>query len=267
MKRKLSFIVAITMIMSGCNSDKQQNMTDTDTSVSTTTITEINDEQIECTDFDYTTYVNSVTIKKYIGNDKNIIVPAEIEGKPVTKFTEYFLKDTDIKEITFSEGITKIPSIKDCDSLKIINLPSTTESIETFRFCNGLEEINISENELYKSVDGVLYSADGLTLTAFPMGRTGSFDIPKTVKTIGRYAFANSKLSEINLYNKIEPHAIKVIEEYAFWGCTGLEDVILPVNVEEIGFSAFEGSSLKSIVLPKSIKKVDSRAFEDNDLT
>ncbi len=267
MKRKLSFIIAVTMLISGCNTDKQQSKTGPDTEAPTTVITEIKEEQAECTDFDYTTYLNSVTIKKYIGNDKNVIVPAEIEGKPVTKFTEYFLKDTDIEEITFSEGITKIPSIKDCDSLKIINLPSTTESIETFRFCNGLEEININENELYKSVDGVLYSADGLTLTAFPIGRTDSFIIPKTVKTIGRYAFANSKLSEIILYNKIEPHAIKVIEEYAFWGCTGLEDVILPVNVEEIGFSAFEGSSLKSIVLPKNLKKVDSRAFADTDLT
>ncbi len=269
MKKILSLIVAITMLLSGCGTDIKSVGTTAETSTAATVADEtiIESDETECTDFEYTIYVSSVTIKKYIGNQKSIVIPANIEGKPVTKFTDYFLMETGVEEVTFSEGITKIPSIKDCDSLKVINLPSTTVAIETFRFCNGLEEINIAENKVYKSVDGVLYSADGLTLAAFPIGRTGSFNIPQNIEVIGKHAFENSKLSEIILSEKNEQCDITEIEEYAFFGCIGLNDVILPAGVKKIGFSAFEASSLTSIALPDGLEKIDSRAFADTDLT
>ncbi len=261
MKKKLSLILAAVMLVSSCNTAEMQ----TESEIVTTTTTEAAaTDEIECTDFDYTTYINSITIRQYLGNEKNVVIPAEIEGKPVTKFTEDFLKGTDIEEITFSEGITEIPSMKYCDNLKIINLPSTTEHIETFRFCSGLQEINISENEFYKSVEGVLYTADETTLVAFPCGRTGSFNIPKTVKNIGKHAFESSGLSEIILSEQGE---VCEIEDYAFYNCTSLTDIVLPANVNKIGFSAFDGSSLKKIILPDGLKKIDSRAFANTDLT
>lgn len=64
-----------------------------------------------------------------------------------------------------------------------------------------------------------------------------SYEISETVSTIGRLAFAESGLKEIDI-----PENVTAIEYGAFMGCTELKTVTIPETVERIGTKAFEGT-------------------------
>ena len=105
------------------------------------------------------------------------------------------------------------------------------------------------------------------------------FVVPKTVKTIGRYAFCGSSLEKITL-----PDGIEEIEPYAVSG-TKITEIILPASLKQLGKSAFkycrylkkiefpkdmeyipqeicyDCGRLSEIVLPESVKQIGERAF------
>ena len=51
------------------------------------------------------------------------------------------------------------------------------------------------------------------------------------------------------------PSGTKVIEEYAFYGDTSIDEVVLPEGIEEIGEYAFAKSGLTKINLPSSLEE------------
>ncbi|MDE6410815.1 MAG: C10 family peptidase [Muribaculaceae bacterium] len=51
------------------------------------------------------------------------------------------------------------------------------------------------------------------------------------------------------------------IPEYAFYGYSKLEELILPASIEKIGVGAFEGSIMKYLTLPSNLKYIGSNAF------
>lgn len=53
-----------------------------------------------------------------------------------------------------------------------------------------------------------------------------------------------------------------MIEEWAFYGCTSLQSIVIPNSVTEIGMRAFSGcTSLQSIVIPDSVTQIGESAF------
>jgi len=74
-------------------------------------------------------------------------------------------------------------------------------------------------NPVYTSQEGVLYSKTLDSLFICPGAKTGSFQIPETVKLIGSYAFYNCK----QLSGSITiPAAVDYIGYYAFFGCQNI---------------------------------------------
>ena len=60
------------------------------------------------------------------------------------------------------------------------------------------------------------------------------------------------------------PESVESFGDYAFSGCSMLEDVPLNSNLKYIGISCFEGcTSIRSIKLPKSLETVREAAFKD----
>ena len=64
---------------------------------------------------------------------------------------------------------------------------------------------------IYKSIDGILYSKDGLDLYAFPLGIRGEYVINDGVKVIKEGAFKTSNIETLTL-----PNSIDTIEKSAF---------------------------------------------------
>lgn len=103
---------------------------------------------------DYTYIVlddNTVEIRGYSGNDKNIIIPSTIDEKNVTSIGGYaFSNCTNISNVTIPDGVTKIDyyAFNGCTGLKNVGIPTTVTSISdgTFYGCTNLERISFSDN-------------------------------------------------------------------------------------------------------------------------
>lgn len=119
--------------------------------------------------------------------------------------------------LTFKEGTVEIGD----DFLQgsygyvtSVELPSTVRRIGNRAFGNGY---NISE--------------------------VSEVNLPNGLEDIGSYAFYNSKLTEISL-----PASLRSIGKYAFYNCEQLQgELIIPENITNIGYNAFEGSKLFQI--------------------
>lgn len=213
-------------------------------------------------DFEYAVSGDRVNIKKYIGSESVVVIPARIEGLKIDRIAVDFLADSGVKEITFPSYLKNFTGISRCDSLEIIHLPYTLEKItDPFRFCPNLKEIDIEEGGAYKTVDGVLYTDDEKTLAAYPCGRTGSFTVPEGVEKIEKFAFSNSSLSEIIL-----PDTLKTIADYGFLDAKKLDKITVPSSVRFVGYSAFSGSGIKEVTLSEGLEEIESSAFEKTDI-
>ena len=156
------------------------------------------------------------------------VIPEEIDGKPVLK----------ISSKAFS-GNSKITSLTFPASLAEIELYSGR--FELAYGCSNLTEINVDEgNEVYKSVDGILYTKDGTKLLKAPEGKDLSqFTIPSDVTILGNSCFRNHKKMPETI---VIHEGVTDIETRAF-NDSGLDTVKVPHSVEKIGQYAFSNAS------------------------
>ncbi|MDR0958624.1 MAG: leucine-rich repeat domain-containing protein, partial [Clostridiales bacterium] len=83
-----------------------------------------------------------------------------------------------LKSVTM-DGVTSIGdyAFYGCTNLPSINIPSSVTSIgdAAFANCGSLSYISVdSNNQYYKSIDGVLFNKAGTTLICYPAGKTDS---------------------------------------------------------------------------------------------
>ena len=108
---------------------------------------------------------------------------------------------------------------------------------------NILENIFVDkENKDFKSIDGVLFNADGSELIMFSPGKEN---------------FANS---DINRYSYYPPTSLKKIADYAFFNSKA-QDVLLNDYVQEIGYSAFAYSKIEEFFPGKKTQIIKDFAF------
>ena len=153
-----------------------------------------------------------------------------------------------------------------------VELPSGIREIGEGAFCGCpmLERIEIDGSDRFRSVDGVLYTADGATLLCYPSGKTAkSFITPDTLSRIGISAFSSSKLESITI-----GEGVTHIGDHAFYCCNSLVEYNLPDSVETIGAYAFYRSqvavdpetfqpipSVERFYIGASVKKIGEAAF------
>lgn len=165
--------------------------------------------------------------------------------------------------------------------LERVTIPASIQEFNTesnpFYFCHNLKEIIVEEgNENFKVVDGVLYSADGSILLAYPAGKTEqSFTVPKSVKKIYEGAFCGSKnLEEILVeegntrYESVDGALVDKKDEY-YGGKTlmaypcgrKLPEYVVEDSIERIGNYAFAYSSVEKITGGNSLTEIGGRGF------
>ncbi len=130
-----------------------------------------------------------------------------------------------------------------CSGLTAVNIPASVTSFLDYNaypvFQNCVCPINVATDNLnLSSVDGVLFDYSQSTIIYFPPSKTGNYDIPVSVSSIGYGAFSNCK----NLTSLTIPASIIAIGDYAFYNCSGLTGTFsIPNSVFAIGLYAFDG--------------------------
>ena len=198
---------------------------------------------------------------------ESVTIPASVQSLGYCAFADCAA----LKTVTFAQGseLTTIDSFafQNCDALTQISLPAGVESFhptDTFFGCSSLTDIHVAEgNATYKSVDGVLYTADGTTLVLYPAGKTAeSFTTPAGVTTIGQEAFSKQSHIESIILSK----GVTTIGDCAFQSCRSLNEVTIPVGVTSIGDCAFQScSALNKVTIPASVTSIGTDAFYDCD--
>ena len=219
-----------------------------------------------CGDFWFNIGSGDIIIHSYVGNDEDVIVPAEINGRKVKGIEQdAFLKNDTIKTLTISEGIERVSGFFAgyCSNLEKITLPASANicavSGEMFFTgvdgfvdgCESLQEISVSKDNPYLVVkDGILYNQQMTDLIAYPAGlKRESVVIPEGIIKIRGSAFAyNPYIKKV-----VFPDSIRTIGYGAFNNCLSLEEINIPPYCQLIGQFAFQSTGIKHIKIPAEL--------------
>ncbi len=234
----------------------------------------------ESNGFAYTVTGDEATITGYTGSAKNLVIPSELGGKPVTAIADkafygYKTPNIYIPKTIKAIGEDAFAGTVSSDKVRFICYEGTENEWANIAIQKGNEELdpeyfegnpltarpyecNLSGDMVYQASD------DAATLVRY-FGADSKVDIPaelggKPVTSIRGAAFAYcSSLTEVTI-----PKSVTSIGEYAFLYCSSLTEVTIPEGVTSIGGAAFLGcSSLTEVTIPKSVTSIESYAFHD----
>ena len=148
-------------------------------------------------------------------------------------------------------------------ALVAVTISASVTNIGAFAFdgCDLLATITVdSSNPVYCSLNGVLFNKDQTILLQCPGGRTGNFNVPNGVRSIGPGAFGWDRyLTSVTI-----PEGVTNIGSRAFMFCYLLTDVTLPNSLTSIGSEAFiECYHLPAMTLPAGVISIGYGAFEE----
>ena len=183
---------------------------------------------------------DGVTITKFRQkNATSVDVPSEIDGKPVVAIGDKaFSGCKSLTKVSLPEGLQTIgdETFSWCSSLTEVSFPASLQTIgdKAFYDCESLLNFWVAKgNANFRSVDGVLFSADGKTLILYPAGRQEEeYVVPGDVE-IADGAFAgwayNISISKVKGSTRIiwkrmgwgkfdlEAHVDKLLELKKMW--------------------------------------------------
>ena len=214
--------------------------------------------------FNYTTNNGTIAITGYTGTNDDLVIPSTIDGLPVTSIESNAFTML-LWQVVMGSPISTIVGHTNLSELTI---PSSVTNVsdQAFAYCSGLTNITVDPaNNLFSSIEGVLFSKNQDTIIAYPQGKAAVFyAIPQSVTTIGNSAFSWS----FGLSRVVMGNGITIIGDSAFLRCDGLANVEIGTGVKSIGKFAFGGcGQLTSIVIPRGVTIIDDSAFSGCFLT
>lgn len=249
-------------------------------------------------------------ITRFIGSATVVKIPDTIEDKPVTiigrksfsqsrDFTAVILPTTTktieseaffncpwLRHITIPEGVTRIDEGAFAGgALSEVFLPASVDHFSNAVYqCPTLLSIKVDPaNQVFRSIDGILYDKQVTAILRCPEGRTKPVTLPPTVHHVGRMAFHHCvNISSVTLPDGVDsigqmafyrctklesisiPRGVKKLEAQTFVDCPRLKSISLPEGLEEIdGFNFIYCNNLKTITIPASVTKIHEEAFKD----
>ena len=233
--------------------------------------------------FAYTVTGDEATITGYTGSAKNLVIPSELGGKPVTAIGEKAFEG--YKNIVNLYIPKTIKAIGEDAFLDVFDRNSgnlfvcyqrTKNEWGEIEIQEGNDEIDLPDNsatedgrillskyECNLSGDMVYQSSDNAATLVRYFGSDSKVDIPaelggKLVTEIGGFAFTNcSGLTKVTI-----PKSVTSIGNGAFGFCSSLTEVTIPKSVTSIGNGAFGYcSSLTEVTIPEGVTSIKDSAF------
>jgi hypothetical protein len=161
--------------------------------------------------FKYTASNGTVTITGYTGSAKNVTIPGQINGQPVTALGMRAFAQNQLTGVTIPDSVTEIGiAAFAVNQLTNVTIPHSVIVIGDGAFAqnqltsvtipDSVTEIGIaafSENQLASVT--IPDSVTAIGIAAFSENQLTSVTIPDSVTTIGSWAFANNQLTSITI--------------------------------------------------------------------
>ncbi|MCM1479916.1 MAG: leucine-rich repeat protein [Muribaculaceae bacterium] len=274
MKKATAIAVMLAMALSLTSCDKAED---------TSLIGRLSGKVELAIDFEYEENDTEITILKCKSKDTQIIIPDEINGKPVTEIGK-IATENENKESVFSSKITSVTlshntetignyAFNGCTGLTSITLPDSVNTIGCYAFkgCTGLEKAVIPQNviEIGEYAFENCKNLKSLTLqnhiTAINAGvfsncnNLTDITLPREMNKICSRAFSDcTSLETLDI-----PNSVVEINGYAFENCKNLKSITLPNNIPEIEVGVFSGcTNLTDITIPNAVKAIGYVAFK-----
>lgn len=264
MKRLISIIMILSLILVFAACNKTPDVTTDTTGGQTTPIYIAKDPVIEGT-----------TLKSGVGcADENGVYTIP-EG--ITFICEgAFANDTLLKEIVIPEGVEKIGSgaFYACTSLEKVTMADSVKELGTSAFlgCISLSDVTLSNSlrELPSEVFSYCQTLEDIALpesleiigsNAF-YGCTAieTFTLPASITSIGSGAFTGCLAATD--FEGFENTKLTAVSDALFSNCTSLTEIKLPETVTSIGSGAFAVcENLSDIYIPNGVKEIGYMAL------
>ena len=179
---------------------------------------------------------------------KNIVIPEEINGKPVTEIGDECFKYCYGETVSLPDSVRVIGerAFMFCAYVESIELPPNCERIGTHAFdsCAILKDIKIPDTVTFigfsafedcpydeKLTDEFVILGDHYLYKY--NGDDEEVKVPKGIKYIGEYAFERKSLKSVSI-----PDSVTRIYDLAFEGCDDLAKIEVPDTIEYIASNA-----------------------------
>ena len=231
----------------------------------------------------------TIEITGYSGSAENIVIPAQIDGKSVTRIGNNAFEKSSAKEIVIPDSVTEIGSqafsgcgkltgvsipnsvttirdraFFDCNSLASITIPDSVTDIELQAFCNctSLKSVTIpaSVTDIGDEAFGYYFN----DIDELEIKKVDGFKINYVKNTYGHYyATKNGFSDEDCLFTNELNDGTLEISNYAGNSATyEIPGEIDGKKVIRIGDSAFiDCTELTSVTIPDSVTDIRWRAF------
>ena len=240
--------------------------------------------------------IEKKTLVKYNGLGGEVTVPEGVEV-----LGAYAFERARVTKVNLPETLKEIKDhcFFGCEGLSEITLPASLRKLSDAQVFGGnrsLKEIKVAEgNRQYKSVDGVVFTANGQKMLYYPDGKSGAYEIPEGTRQLGYTVFGKPDMPSVTIpatLGKLDGgdfslipalKEIKISEKHRTYHMAGSamydrgrnliayvcgdeKEELKPEDFEEktasIGSWAFQGNQyLKKVEFPEGVRKVGWMCF------
>lgn len=179
--------------------------------------------------------------------------------------TSYF---SDENGVLYSKDKTKLWVVPAKNGLESFEIPAEVTTIADYALsdCADIKEFTVAEGNESFSADenGVLYNNNKTQLVRYPAASDAqSFTVAGTVEYVWDCAFAHAG----NLVNLIIPRSVSDVGDRAFFGCSGLRYMTVPVTAVSGYSHAFNGCAVAEKISFESDVMVINWSDEESETT
>ncbi|GHV72711.1 hypothetical protein AGMMS49940_00130 [Spirochaetia bacterium] len=234
-------------------------------------------------------------ITRYTGTSKDVVIPGQINGIPVTTIGYGAFQDNQLTSVTIPNSVTSINTNAFWNNqLTSVTIPNSVTSISQMAFSgNQLTSVTIPNS--VTSISQMAFSGNQLTSVTLPNNVSIAHDAFYNNKSIselgGYYSSVGKKAGTYSVVGKgwllplsedeakrtaveddfdIEQLANGTLRITSYSGTA--KNLVVPttisgVRVTSIGKEAFKNKGLYSVVIPDGITEILDGAFSNNTLT
>lgn len=176
---------------------------------------------------------NTISIVKYYGNETDLKVPDEIDGKTVTEINQKAIDQTSLHTISLPKTLTYIGDSDFSHAKNLTSIEVRDSEYGKTRFWTDENGVLYGYVDHHTDVDQTTYNKY-LELLCYPSAKSEkSYTVDDKVTAIAGSAFSNCfYLEEINLGNGVRKLGVA-----AFKNCMSIQSITIPKNVQKIGYN------------------------------